>query len=86
MQFVIKKMKTENLSHVNYNLCDISMNELIMDLSVTNDDTAERAVKKVTDYANSAPDGGQRGKIIGVAARHHSKMSGYTKEDLENAI
>ena len=29
MQFVIKKMKTENLSHVNYNLCDISMNELI---------------------------------------------------------
>ena len=29
MQFVIKKMKTENLSNVNYNLCDISMNELI---------------------------------------------------------
>ena len=29
MQFVIKKMKTENLSQVNYNLCDISMNELI---------------------------------------------------------
>ena len=29
MQFVIKKMKTENLSHVNYNLCDISMNDLI---------------------------------------------------------
>ena len=24
-QIVIKKMKTENLSHVNYNLCDISM-------------------------------------------------------------
>ena len=29
MQFVIKKMKTENLSYVNYNFCDISMNELI---------------------------------------------------------
>jgi hypothetical protein len=29
MQFVIKKMKTKNLSQVNYNLCDISMNELI---------------------------------------------------------
>ena len=29
MQFVIKKMKTENLSHVNYNLCNIPMNDLI---------------------------------------------------------
>ena len=56
-----------------------------MYLSVTND-TAERAVKKVTDYANSVEDGGQRGKIIGVAAWHHTKMSGYTKNDLENAI
>ena len=36
----------------------IEMNNIIMDLSVTND-TAERAVGKVTDYANSAQDGGQ---------------------------
>ena len=35
----------------------------VLDLAVAND-TAERAVKKVTDYANSANDGGQRGKIV----------------------
>lgn len=61
------------------------LNRFVMDLSVTND-TAERAVKKVTEYANAANDGGQRGKIIGVAAWHHSKMSGYSKEELENAV
>ena len=58
---------------------------IVLDLAVTND-TAERAVKKVTDYANSANDGGQRGKIVEVAAWHHSKMSAYTKDDLENAL
>ena len=56
-----------------------------MNLSVTND-TAERAVKKVTEYANSADDAGQRGKIVEVAAWHHSKMSSYTKDEMENAI
>ena len=59
--------------------------KVVQDLPVVND-TAERAVKKVTDYANSANDGGQRGKIVEVAAWHHIKMSGYTKEDLENCI
>ena len=61
------------------------MNYVVMNLSVTND-TAERAVGKVTDYANSANDGGHRGKIIGVAAWHHTLMSGYTKEDMENVL
>ena len=61
------------------------MNAIVMDLSVTND-TAERAISKVTQYANAAEDGGQRGKIIMVAAWHNSKMSGYTKEEMENSI
>lgn len=63
----------------------MEINKIVMDLSVTND-TAERAVKKVTEYANSAEDGGRRGKIVEVCAWHHSKMSGYTKDDLENVI
>ena len=63
----------------------LAMNEIVMDLPVTND-TAERAVKKVTDYADSAEDGGKRGKIVSVAAWHHTKMSGYTKDDLENTV
>ena len=63
----------------------LAMNEIVMDLPVTND-TAERAVKKVTDYADSTEDGGKRGKIVSVAAWHHTKMSGYTKDDLENTV
>lgn len=63
----------------------VDMKRIILDLAVTND-TAERAVGKVTEYANSANDGGQRGKIVEVAAWHHSKMSAYNKDDLENAI
>ena len=58
---------------------------IVRDLSVTND-TAERAVKKVTDYANSANDGGQRGKIVEVVSWHHAKMKGYNKKDLENIL
>ena len=60
-------------------------NKIVLDLPVTND-TAERAVNKVTEYANNANDRGQRGKIVTVAAWHHNKMSGYTKEELENAF
>ena len=58
---------------------------IVQDLAVTND-TAERAVKKVTDYANSANDGGQRGKIVEVVSWHHAKMKGYSKKDLENVL
>ena len=58
---------------------------LLRELSVVND-TAERAAKKITEYANSANDGTQHGKIVEVAGGHHSKMSAYTKEDFENAI
>ena len=63
----------------------VSMWEVVSSMSVTND-TAERGVKKVVEYANSANDGGQRGTIINVAAWHHTQMSGYTKEDLENCL
>ena len=61
------------------------MRRIILDLAVTND-TAERAVGKVTEYANSADNGGQMGRIVEVAAWHHSNMSSYNKDDLENAI
>ena len=58
---------------------------IVQDLAVTND-TAERAVKNVTDYANSANDGGQRGKIVEVVSWHHAKKKGYSKKDLENVL
>lgn len=58
---------------------------IVRGISVTND-TAERAVKKFTDYANSANDGGQRGKIVEVVSWHHGKMKGYNKEDLKNIL
>ena len=63
----------------------IEMKNIVMDLAVTND-TAERAVNKVTQYANAAEDGGQRGEIVLVAAWHQNRMSGYTKEDMENVL
>ena len=58
---------------------------IVKDLSVTND-TCARGVNKVTQYANSAEDGGQRGKIVGVASWHHGEMRGYNKSDLESSI
>ena len=58
---------------------------IIRDMPVTNDN-CERGVNKVTQYANSAEDGGQRGRIIGVASWHHGEMRGYNKSDLENAM
>ena len=47
----------------------LQMEIIVLDLAVVND-TAERAVKKVTDYAYSADGGGQHGKIVEVAAWH----------------
>ena len=58
---------------------------IISDLPVVND-TAERAVKKVTEYADSARDGWQRGLIIEVSAWHHANMSGYSKDEMEENI
>ena len=41
----------------------LKMDQIVQELSVVND-TAKRAVKKVTEYANSANDGAQHGKIV----------------------
>ena len=49
-------------------------------------DTAGRAVNKVTQYACAPDDGGQWGKIVMVASWNHNKMSGYTKEGMKNVI
>ena len=49
-------------------------------------DTAGRAVNKVTQYACGPDDGGQWGKIVMVASWNHNKMSGYTKEGMKNLI
>ena len=57
---------------------------IINDLSVTND-TCERGVSKVTQYANSAQDGEQRDRIISAVSWQHNQMPGFSKTDLYQA-
>ena len=61
------------------------MEGIISDLSVVND-TAERAVKNVTDYADSANDGGHRGRIIEVAMWLRANMPSFDKGLMEDTI
>ena len=59
----------------------IEMRDIVCSLSVVND-TAERAVKKMTEYENSTKDE-HWGHIVEFSSWHHGKMSKYTKEELE---
>lgn len=61
------------------------MAAVIQDLPVVND-TAERAVKDVEDFANAAHDGEKRGQIILVANSHRYKLPGFLKNEMENNI
>ena len=61
------------------------MEKVVGDLTVVND-TAERAVKDVEDFANAAHDGEKRGKIILVANSHRFKLPEFLKNEMENNI
>ena len=61
------------------------MAQIMSDLAVVND-TAERSVKDVEDYANAAHDGEKRGKIILVANSHRFKMPQFLKNEMEHSI
>ena len=61
------------------------MANIIEDLAVVND-TAERSVKDIEDYANAAHDGEKRGKIILVANSHRFKLPEFLKNEMEHNI
>ena len=61
------------------------MAEIIHSLSVVND-TAERCVKNVQDFANAARDGTHRERIILVANSHRVKIPSFTKNEMEENI
>ena len=61
------------------------MAKIVGDLAVVND-TAERAVKDVEDYANAAHDGEKREKIILVSNSHRFKLPEFLKNEMENSI
>ena len=63
----------------------VSMKETVSHLEVVND-TAERGVKDIQEYANAARDGGQRGRIILVSNSHRVKLPQFQKNEMENNL
>ena len=61
------------------------MAKIIERLAVVND-TAERSVKDIEDYANAAHDGEKRGNIILVANSHRIKLPEFLKNEMGNSI
>lgn len=58
------------------------MSAVMMDLAVIND-TAERGVEDIQDYANAANDGDHRGNIILVSASHRIRIPAFLKNEME---
>ena len=54
-------------------LAFLDMARVMSDLAVVND-TAERGIKDVEEYANASQDGEQRGKVILVSNSHRAKL------------
>ena len=67
-------------------LCDtdkyVSLRETLFPLGVVND-TPERGVKDIQEYANAARDGSQRGHIILVFNSHTVKLREFQKNKMK---
>ena len=61
------------------------MKSIISSLSVVND-TAERGIRDIEDYANSAKGGQERDRIILVSNSHRCKVKDFLKNEMENDI
>ena len=61
------------------------MSAVIRDLAVVND-TAERCIKDIQDYANAANGGDHRGNIILVSASHGIKIPSFLKYEMEENL
>ena len=63
----------------------LEMAQIMTDIAVVND-TAERGVKDVENYANASIDSEHRGKIILVPNSHRAKLPQFLKSEMENNI
>ena len=63
----------------------VLMRDVVRDLSVVND-AAERSVKDIQDYADSANDGVVRERIILVSSSHRIKLPKFLKNEMEEAM
>ena len=63
----------------------MEMAKVITELAVVND-TAERGVKDVEDYANIAKDSDKRQKMVLVSNSHRSKISSFMKNEMEEKM
>ena len=63
----------------------VSMRETLSPLEVVND-TAERGVKDIQEYANAARDNGQTGRIILVSNSHIVKLREFLKNEMKYNI
>lgn len=63
----------------------LRMEKILSSISVVND-TAERGVKDVEDYANSSKDSEHRGRIVLVSNSHRSRIPEFKKNEMENNI
>ncbi len=58
---------------------------IIHHLQVVNDG-AERAIKDIQEYSDSARDGGHRGDIVLVSSSHRIKLKSFLKNEMENVL
>ena len=63
----------------------MEMVKVVNDLAVVND-TAERGVKDIEDYANQATDGVKRENTTLVSNSHRSKLPDFKKNEMEKRI
>lgn len=63
----------------------MEMAKVVNDLAVVND-TAERGVKDIEDYANQAMDGTKRENMVLVSNSHRSKIPEFKKNEMENEL
>lgn len=63
----------------------VRMYGIVRHLAVVND-TAERSVKDVQEYANSAKDGHHRGEIILVSSSHRIKLPQFLKNEMNENL
>ncbi len=61
------------------------MSHKVHNLEVVND-SAERGIKDIQDYANSANDGGHREKIQLVSSSHRIKLPEFKKNEMEEEL
>ena len=61
------------------------MADVVKNMAVVND-AAERGVRDVQDYANSAGDGEHRGEIVLVSNSHRIKLPKFLKNELEEQL